>query len=155
AASEAEVDRARADRDIALAQIARIKAIIARKTLRAPFRARVGLADVHPGQYLNEGTQLTTLQGTDDAADVDFTVAQAVAVGLGCRQRFDVFASNDGAPNAPRIIAIAARVDPTTRNAMVRARLEHAANGPTPGSSVRVVVPVGAARTAVAVPVSA
>src|SRR5262249_53669050 len=90
AASEAEVDRARADRDIALAQIARIKAIIARKTLRAPFRARVGLADVHPGQYLNEGTQLTTLQGTDDAADVDFTMAQAVAVGLRVGQRVDV-----------------------------------------------------------------
>ena len=82
AASEMEVDRARADRDVALAQIARIKAIIARKTLRAPFRARVGLADVHPGQYLNEGTQLTTLQGVDDAAHVDFTVAQPVAAGL-------------------------------------------------------------------------
>ena len=47
---------ARAERDVALAQIARTKAIIARKTIRAPFRARVGIADVHPGQYLNEGT---------------------------------------------------------------------------------------------------
>ena len=42
AASEMEVDRARAERDVALAQIARTKAIIARKTIRAPFRARVG-----------------------------------------------------------------------------------------------------------------
>src|SRR5437867_9258301 len=55
------VDRARGERDVSLAEIARIKAIIARKTLRAPFRARVGLADVHPGQYLSEGTVLTTL----------------------------------------------------------------------------------------------
>ena len=77
ATAEEEVDRARADRDVALAQIARTKAIIARKTIRAPFRARVGIADVHPGQYLNEGTQLTTLQGVDDAAHVDFTVAQS------------------------------------------------------------------------------
>ena len=76
------MDRARAERDVALAQIARTKAIIARKTIRAPFRARVGIADVHPGQYLNEGTQLTTLQGVDDAAHVDFTVAQQVAAGL-------------------------------------------------------------------------
>src|SRR5262249_7705756 len=155
AASEVEVDRARADRDIALAQIARIKAIIARKTLRAPFRARVGLADVHPGQYLNEGTQLTTLQGIDDAADVDFTVAQAVAVGLRVGQRVDVFASNDAAPTPARIVAMDARIDPTTRNALVRARIDHAANGPAPGSSVRVLVPVGSPRVAVAVPVSA
>ena len=75
--AETELDRARAERDVALAQIARTKAVIARKTIRAPFRARVGLADLHPGQYLNEGTQLTTLQGVDDAVHVDFTVAAA------------------------------------------------------------------------------
>jgi membrane fusion protein (multidrug efflux system) len=63
ATTQEEVDRARADLDVALAQIARTKAIIARKTIRAPFHARVGMADLHPGQYLNEGTELTTLQG--------------------------------------------------------------------------------------------
>ena len=65
--SQEEVDQARAARDVAQAQVARTRAVIARKTIRAPFRARVGIADVHPGQYLNEGTQLTTLQGVDDA----------------------------------------------------------------------------------------
>jgi membrane fusion protein (multidrug efflux system) len=155
AASHLEVDRARAERDVALAQIARTKAVIARKTIRAPFRARVGLADVHPGQYLNEGTQLTTLQGVDDAVHVDFTVAQAVAAGLAVGHRVDVFAASDSSPTAARIVAIDARVDPTTRNAMVRARVEGAAKAPAPGASVRVRVPVGPARTAVAVPVSA
>ena len=53
ATAEEEVDRARADLQVGMAQIARTKAVIARKTIRAPFRARVGLADVHPGQYLN------------------------------------------------------------------------------------------------------
>ena len=82
ATSQEEVDQARAERDVALAQMARTRAIIARKTIRAPFRARVGIADVHPGQYLNEGTELTTLQGVAEAAHVDFTVAQRVAAGL-------------------------------------------------------------------------
>ena len=50
--------QARAARDVALAQIARTRAVIARKTISAPFRARVGLSDVHPGQYLREGTDL-------------------------------------------------------------------------------------------------
>jgi membrane fusion protein, multidrug efflux system len=151
--SQTELDRARAERDVARAQIARTRAIIARKTIRAPFRARVGIADVHPGQYLDEGTQLTTLQGVDRAAHVEFAVAQRVAAGLSEGQPVSVFASGEGTPNEARIVAIDARVDPTTRNAMVRARI--AANAPAPGASVRVEVPIGPSRTVVAVPVSA
>jgi membrane fusion protein, multidrug efflux system len=155
ATTQEEVDRARADLDVALAQIARTKAIIARKTIRAPFRARVGIADVHPGQYLNEGTQLTTLQGVDDAAHVDFTVAQQVAAGLREGKSVDVFVAGDSSPIVARIVAVDARIDPTTRNAMVRSRIEHAANAPAPGASVRVRVPVGSPRKGVAIPVSA
>jgi len=155
ATAEEEVDRARADLDVALAQIARTKAVIARKTIRAPFRSRVGIADVHPGQYLNEGTQLTTLQGVDDAAHVDFTVAQAVAAGLRVGDTVTVSAGNDTAPIAARVVAVDARIDPTTRNAMVRTKIERGPHAPAPGASVRVQVPVGPSRTAVAVPVSA
>ncbi len=154
ATSQEEVDQARAERDVALAQTARTRAIIERKMIRAPFRARVGLADVHPGQYLNEGTQLTTLQGVADAAHVDFTVAQRVAAGL--REGDSVGVSAGDAPPVPaRIVAIDARVDTTTRNALVRARIEAAGDAPAPGASVRVLVPLGPATTAVVVPVSA
>ena len=48
-----------------------------------------------------------------------------------------------------------ARIDATTRNALVRARIERAAEAPAPGASVRVRVPVGPSRKAVAVPASA
>jgi membrane fusion protein, multidrug efflux system len=154
AASAIELDNARAERDIALAQIARTKAIIARKTIRAPFTARVGIADVHPGQFLDTGTPLTTLQGVDDAVHVDFSVAQSVAAGLREGQRVDV-AGDAAAPVAARIVAIDARVDPATRNAMVRARVEHGVRAPSPGTSVRVEVPTGPAQNAVVIPVSA
>ena len=146
---------ARAERDVALAQIARTKAIIARKTIRAPFRARVGISDVHPGQYLEEGTLLTTLQGVDDAAHADFTVAQHVAAALREGDGVEVFATSDSPPIAAKVVAVDARVDPSTRNAMVRARIEDGAGAPAPGAAVRVQVPVGPPRTAVAVPASA
>lgn len=154
AAAQEEVDRARADLDVAQAQIARTKALIARKTIRAPFRARVGLADVHPGQYLNEGTQLTTLQGIDEAVHVDFAVPQHVALGLQTGGTVEVFT---GAPSpvAATVTAIDARIDPVTRNTMIRARIEHSAAMPAPGAAVRIKVPVGAPRPAVAVPVNA
>ncbi len=155
ATSQEEVDQARAERQIALAQMARTRAIIARKMIRAPFRARVGLADVHPGQYLNEGTQLTTLQGVAEAAHVDFTVPQRVAAGLGPGDSVGVFVGGEASPIAARIVALDARVDTTTRNAVVRARLVSAAAAPAPGASVRVLVPVGGASETVVVPVNA
>ena len=155
ATSQEEVDQARAEREIALAQMARTRAIIARKVIRAPFRARVGLADVHPGQYLDEGTQLTTLQGVSEAAHVDFTVPQRVAAGLRPGDSVAVLATGEASPIAARIVALDARVDTTTRNAVVRARLVGNAASPVPGASVRVVVPVGQPKSAVAVPVNA
>jgi membrane fusion protein (multidrug efflux system) len=155
ATTQEEVDRARAELDVAQAQIARAKAIIGRKTIRAPFRARVGIADIHPGQYLNEGTLLTTLQGVGDAVHVDFTVAQQAAATLRQGETVEVFAAGSSVPIMAEVIAVDARVDPTTRNAVVRARIEGADSAPAPGASVRVRVPVGPARTAVAVPVSA
>jgi membrane fusion protein (multidrug efflux system) len=155
ATTQEEVDRARADLDIAQAQIARTKAIIARKTIRAPFRARVGMADVHPGQYLDEGTLLTTLQGVSDAVHVDFTVAQQIADRLRIGETVEVFAAGDSSPIMAKIVALDARVDPTTRNAMIRARIEGTSNVPSPGASVRVRIPVGPERNVVAIPVSA
>ena len=111
-ASEMELDQAHAERDVAVAQIARTKAIIARKTIRAPFRARVGISDVHSGQFLNEGTQLTTLQGVDDYAFVDFTVAQQVAAALREGDSVEVFATSDTSPTAAAIVAIDAKCRP-------------------------------------------
>lgn len=153
AASEMELDAARAERDVAVAQVARTHAVIERKTIRAPFRARVGLADVHPGQYLNEGTVLTTLQGVDDNAYVDFAVAQQVAARLKPGDEVEV-RSAEAASVSAAIVALDARVDAATRNATVRARVKNGADALTPGASVRVRVPVGAPRLAVAIPAS-
>ena len=155
ATTQEEVDRARADLDVAQAQIARTKAVIAKKTIRAPFRAHVGIADVHPGQYLDEGTLLTTLQGVGDAVHVDFSVAQQIAAGLRVGEVVEVFAAGDSPVVMAKIIALDSRVDPTTRNAMVRARIEGTLHIPAPGASVRVRVPVGSSRTVLAIPVSA
>ena len=153
--SQVELDRARAEMDVAAAQIARTRAIIARKTIRAPFRAVVGISDVHPGQYLSQGTMLTTLQGVDDAVYVDFAVAQQVSERLRRGDVVQVIADGTASPIAARIVAVDARIDPATRNAIVRARLSGASNAPHPGASVRVHVPSGPGVNAVAVPVTA
>ena len=155
AASAMELDNARAERDVALAQVERTRALIARKTIRAPFRARVGMSDVHLGQFLESGTQLTTLQGVDGAVHVDFDVSQSVAAGMRRGEPVRVISGATATEIPARVVAVDARVDPTTRNAVVRAELPDLALLPSPGSSVRVLIPIGPTRDAVVVPVSA
>jgi membrane fusion protein (multidrug efflux system) len=155
AASAMELDNARAERDVALAQVARTRALIARKTIRAPFRARVGMSDVHLGQFLESGTQLTTLQGVDGAVHVDFDVSQSVAAAMRRGESVRVISSATAAEIPARVVAVDARVDPTTRNAVVRAELPDLPQLPSPGASVRVLIPIGPTRDAVVVPVSA
>jgi membrane fusion protein (multidrug efflux system) len=155
AVSVMELDSARAQRDVALAQVARLQAIIDRKTIRAPFRAHVGIADVHPGQYLNEGTLLTTLQGVDEAAYVDFPVAQQVGAALRKGMGVEIVAATGSTPIWAEVVAVDAKVDPNTRNALVRARVADASTALAPGASVRVSVPVDVSRKAIVVPVSA
>lgn len=166
AISVEELDTVSAQQQVMRAQIARTEAIIARKTLRAPFRARVGIADVHPGQYLEQGTQLTTLQGVADAVYVDFAVAQQVAAGLRIGDSVQIEgavptgAQQTGATQASarqvdaRIVAIDARVDAKSRNTTIRARTETAAVL-SPGASVRVRTAAAPLQSALAVPTSA
>jgi membrane fusion protein (multidrug efflux system) len=63
--------------------------------------------------------------------------------------------STSAAEILARVVAVDARVDPTTRNAVVRAELPDLPQLPAPGASVRVLIPIGPTRDAVVVPVSA
>lgn len=153
-ASAADVDRARAERDMALANVHRLEAVIDQKRLRAPFRAKVGLVDLHVGQYLEPGTAITTLQGTDTTVHVDFAVTQEIAARLAEGTAIEIVRTPGQAAVAAKIVAIDARVDTTTRNTWIRAELA-GETLPQPGSSVRVRVPVAAPRDVTVVPVSA
>jgi membrane fusion protein (multidrug efflux system) len=110
---------------------------------------------VHPGQYLIEGVDLTTLQGVDEAVHVDFTVTQTVALGLKEGDVVEVIGADKDAPVRATIIALDSLIDRNTRNANIRAKVDDARKLPPPGASVQVRVPVGAVRQVVAVPVSA
>ena len=154
ATTQDEVDQVRGQHDVAEAQSARLRAVIAKKTIRAPFRARVGLADVHPGQYLDQGVELTTLQGVADEVYVDFSVAQSLAAELVVGSSVQVRTSQ-GQTLEAQVLAVDAKVDPETRSRAVRARLDGGKQGPAPGASVRVLVPVGESSQAVVIPVTA
>jgi membrane fusion protein, multidrug efflux system len=154
-ASAADVDRARAEHDKALANVKRTEALIERKRVRAPFRARVGLLDLHLGQYLDAGSTITTLQGTDEAMHIDFAVTQDTAARLQIGGAVEIRFTGQPTPVPAKIIAIDARVDSTTRNTWIRALLDGKGPKPQPGSSVRVRTPVEAEHEVLVVPASA
>jgi membrane fusion protein (multidrug efflux system) len=75
AISQAQVDADEADLKSKQALVAQ-QALVDKKTIRAPFAGKLGITAVNPGQYLNPGDKLVTLQ-TIDTVYVDFLCRKA------------------------------------------------------------------------------
>lgn len=122
-ASEDAVDRAEAQVKETVAQVGVIRALIAKKTVRAPFAGRLGLRLVNLGQILSEGDAIVPLQ-TLDPMHVDFSVPQRQIGRL--RPGMQVRVSADAAPDETfrgQVIAVNPEVDTVTRNVRVRAQV--------------------------------
>lgn len=120
-ASEDTVDRAEAEVKETVAQVGVIQALIAKKTVRAPFSGRLGLRLVNLGQILQEGDPIVALQ-TLDPIYVDFSIPQRQIMHL--KENMQVRVAADVAPRDTfegRIIAVSPEVDAATRNVRVRA----------------------------------
>ena len=76
AVSQAIVDADAADLKGKCAQVAQQKAFVAKKSIRAPFPGRLGITIINPGQYLNPGDKIVTLQSLLDLLYLDFYLPQ-------------------------------------------------------------------------------
>jgi len=155
AVSQAQIDADEADLRVKRANLAQQVALLAKKTIRAPFSGRVGITTVNPGQFLNPGDKIVTLQ-TLDPIYVDFNLPQRQIAGLQAGQRLvlsdDAFAgqSFDG-----RITAISPKVDPSTRNVQVEATVANPKRLLLPGMFARVNVDTGAKQSYLTLPQTA
>ncbi len=153
ASSANEIDQAEADMAQGDAEVARLKAIIEKKTLIAPFRAKAGLIDTHVGQYLSEGTELTTLQGIDDYVEVDFMMPQSVADVVEIGQNVTLLLAEEDLEAT--LIALDAIADRSTRNLLGRAKLPNPPAYLQPNDAVKVRVQYGPEMDVIAVPAEA
>ena len=64
AATQEQLDSALAIRDAALGEVRQTEALIAQKTIRAPFAGQMGIRRVHAGQYLNPADTVASLVDT-------------------------------------------------------------------------------------------
>ncbi|MCW3115496.1 MAG: efflux transporter periplasmic adaptor subunit [Segetibacter sp.] len=139
----------RADYDVALNQVNSLKADmriiqadIAKTVVRAPFSGIVGLRQVSRGAYASPTTILATLQQMGQSR-VDFTLPENYANLLKRGNTVVVQTdANGGIKKRATIIAIEPQISTTTRNVIIRARLQENANV-NPGSFVKVYVDAG------------
>ncbi|OYU09444.1 MAG: efflux transporter periplasmic adaptor subunit [Pseudomonas sp. PGPPP1] len=152
AISQAQVDTDTADLKAKLAAAEQQRALVEKKSIRAPFAGRIGITGVNPGQYLNPGDKIATLQ-TFDPIYIDFTVPQTQLESIAIGQTVSVTA--DGLSNqtfSGRISTIDTQFDATTRNVTVEATVANPKQSLVPGMFARAVVNSGGTQRYLTVP---
>ncbi|CAG0955694.1 Multidrug export protein AcrE [Phycisphaerales bacterium] len=153
ASARAQLDRANAEWEQAKARVEQVKALIEKKSIKAPFRAKAGLRNVHLGQYLAEGTVIVGLQGLDDNIYLDFALPQEQ--GHRVKPGDSVMATSAVLGEEPvriEVVAIDAAVDTSTRNVRIRAVVSNKEGRLRPGMFVDISVPVGEMQDYIMIP---
>jgi membrane fusion protein (multidrug efflux system) len=155
AVSQATLDNDAADLKIKEAKVAEQAAVVAKKTIRAPFAGRIGISTVNPGHYLNPGDAIVTLQALDPIY-VDFFLPQQVLSRL--KPGLKVELTTDSYPGRTfegKISAVNPKVDPDTRNVQVEATLPNPGRELLPGMFASVTVETGEPRSYLTLPQTA
>ncbi len=153
--AKSQFDRLESTAAQAAARVEAQRALIAKKTIRAPFSGVLGIRQTNLGQYVSPGTPLVTLQSLDPIY-VNFALPEqrlgVLAVGLPVTAGVDAF--HDAAFEG-RITAIEPRVDESTRSFNVQATFRNADSRLQPGLFARVRIAMPKAESYVVVPQTA
>lgn len=137
------------------AQVEAQRALIAQKTIRAPFSGELGIRRVNLGQFVSPGDPIVTLQQLDPI-HLDFSLPE---------QRMDMLkpgtpirATVDALPGKAfegEVTAVEPRIDPATRNFTAQATLSNPDGALRPGAFARVSFSLGGEREVVVIPQTA
>ena len=154
-ASEEARDQALAQSHAAIASEDRLKAIIGKKTMLAPFDGSAGIFELEVGQYLQSNTLITRLVGDTNKLWLDFYLPQQQAtLKLGDLIEATVpQLSGDVFP--AQIIARDSWVNPRSGNLRYRALVENRHGKLYPGTVVSISVAVGELQQVTRLPMTA
>jgi membrane fusion protein, multidrug efflux system len=137
------------------AEIARLRAMVGKKTIRAPFAGTIGLRQVNLGQFVGNGTPIVSLQALDPMY-VDFTLPQQriadLNVGVPVHVSTDVFPDKI---DEGQLTAINPEIDASTRTIKVRATFKNPDGRLRPGMFARVQVLLPGSEAVLLVPATA
>lgn len=143
AISQAVLDADEADLKSKRAQLEQQRALVEKKTIRAPFAGRLGISVVNLGQYLNPGDKIVTLQSLDVLYN-DFSVPQRELARI--KKGQVVIALSDTYPGRSfqgNVTTINPKVDPDTRNIQIESVINNPRRELLPGMFVTVEVRTG------------
>ena len=146
--TEATLKQAQANADV-------IRAVIGKKTLRAPFAGRLGIRLVNLGEQLEPGKGIVSLQSPAPLF-VDFSLPQQELSRL--QTGLKVSVASDSYPTnilVGELVVISPDLDPVTRNIRVRAKFENADGRLRAGMFVRVKVELPGDKTVLVIPATA
>ena len=153
--SQSDLDSAEAQAKQANAQVDNIRAVIAKKTIRAPFTGRLGIRQINLGQFLDSGAAIVSLQALEPVY-VDFALPQQELARL--RVSMVVRVTSDAAPGQifeGKLSVISPEVDALTRNVRLRATLDNRAGRLQPGMYVSVAAVLPTAEQVLMIPATA
>lgn len=153
--SKAQLDSDAADLKSKKAQVAQQVALLEKKTIRAPFAGKLGISTVNPGQYINPGDNLVTLQ-TIDPIYVDFYLPQQQLPALAIGQQVSL--STDAYKDVKfigKINAVNPKIDLNTRNVEIEAMVPNPKRLLLPGMFATVKVDSGAEQRYLTLPQTA
>jgi len=131
------------------------RALIAQKTIRAPFSGVLGIRKINLGQFISPGSPIVSLQQLDPIY-VNFALPEQYAGKL--REGAMIRATVDALPGQSfegRITAVDPQVDVNTRNFTAQATLQNPEGSLRPGSFANVSFDQGGERDVVVIPQTA
>lgn len=153
--ARADLDQRESEVEQLQAQVEAQRALVARKTIRAPFSGQLGIRRVNLGQYLNPGDAIVSLQALDPI-HLDFAVPEQRLSDIRLGQV--VSAQVDAVPGPAvtgEVTAIEPEVELATRSVRVQATLANPDHALRPGTSARVSIGLGESGTVVVIPQTA
>lgn len=153
--SQSDYDQTTAEYLQAQARCEEIKALIEKKTIRAPFDGMAGIRMVNAGEYLQPGQEIVPLNSMSPIY-VNFSLPQQnlADVHVGSVVRVTSSGAN-GEVVEGKITAVNSVVDEATRNFLVQATLDNPGGVLRPGMFVGVEVVLPGEKSLLAVPVTA
>ncbi len=143
AISREALDAATSDAKSKLAQALQQKELVAKKSISAPFDGKLGINDINPGQFINPGTPIVSLQSLDNLY-LDFYLPQQrvaeIAVGQTVVYTVNAYPQD---VSSGTITCIDPNVDPATRNIRIEATVKNTRHLLLPGMYATVELQVG------------
>jgi len=146
------LDTVQSELDQAESAVAELKAIIAKKAIRAPFDGTLGIRQVNEGEFLPAGTNIVTLQALDPL-HADFTLPEQYLDRVQADQQVELsVATWPGRKFTGHINAVSVKVDPSSHNFSVQATVDNPEHVLKPGLFADVEVLAGEPEQLVVVP---